>query len=197
MWFHADTYSLFVCFFLLQFFQSPHASLRKLALGCINQYIVVMPSVGVLPHLQLIFLSSLDWLFGTLDPHRHSTCPWISIFRDYSTLQRTLQQMSGNWYSPQTITYNYASLLVRELHIMARYLFARELDWNAYKMLLLHNWSRIFFRLLADLSTRFMIVQLHIWSWTLPVSFGRFVPPGFSSLKCGHQFWRYIKSAAY
>ncbi|KAL6844249.1 hypothetical protein ACP4OV_025922 [Aristida adscensionis] len=29
---------------LLQFFQSPHASLRKLALGCINQYIVVMPS---------------------------------------------------------------------------------------------------------------------------------------------------------
>ncbi|RLM87679.1 hypothetical protein C2845_PM04G11430 [Panicum miliaceum] len=29
---------------ILQFFQSPHASLRKLALGCINQYIVVMPS---------------------------------------------------------------------------------------------------------------------------------------------------------
>ncbi|KAM0870061.1 hypothetical protein ACQ4PT_040269 [Festuca glaucescens] len=29
---------------MLQFFQSPHASLRKLALGCINQYIVVMPS---------------------------------------------------------------------------------------------------------------------------------------------------------
>ncbi|ONM15699.1 Transportin-1 [Zea mays] len=29
---------------ILQFFQSPHASLRKLSLGCINQYIVVMPS---------------------------------------------------------------------------------------------------------------------------------------------------------
>ncbi|OEL22827.1 Transportin-1 [Dichanthelium oligosanthes] len=29
---------------ILQFFQSPHSSLRKLALGCINQYIVVMPS---------------------------------------------------------------------------------------------------------------------------------------------------------
>ncbi|KAF8750611.1 hypothetical protein HU200_012316 [Digitaria exilis] len=29
---------------ILQFFQSPHATLRKLALGCINQYIVVMPS---------------------------------------------------------------------------------------------------------------------------------------------------------
>ncbi|KAG8095395.1 hypothetical protein GUJ93_ZPchr0012g20228 [Zizania palustris] len=30
---------------LLQFFQYTHAILRKLALGCINQYIVVMPTV--------------------------------------------------------------------------------------------------------------------------------------------------------
>ena len=28
---------------MLQFFQSPHASLRKLSLGCINQYILVVP----------------------------------------------------------------------------------------------------------------------------------------------------------
>ena len=35
-------------FFFLQFFQSPHATLRKLSLGCVNQYIVVMPSVRVL-----------------------------------------------------------------------------------------------------------------------------------------------------
>ncbi|TVU20436.1 hypothetical protein EJB05_36644, partial [Eragrostis curvula] len=60
----------------IKFFQSPHASLRKLALGLINQYIVVMPSelfnlakdpsadVWKLPHLKnvtkLILLANKD-----------------------------------------------------------------------------------------------------------------------------------------
>lgn len=30
-----------------QFFQSPHASLRKLALGSVNQYIIIMPAVSI------------------------------------------------------------------------------------------------------------------------------------------------------
>jgi len=38
-------YSYFL--FLFQFFQSPHASLRKLSLGSVNQYIMLMPSVSV------------------------------------------------------------------------------------------------------------------------------------------------------
>nr|CAB3488773.1 unnamed protein product [Digitaria exilis] len=53
---------------ILQFFQSPHATLRKLALGCINQYIVVMPSIdptaaGALYDREFI-VCSLDLLSG-------------------------------------------------------------------------------------------------------------------------------------
>lgn len=84
--------------FLFQFFQSPHATLRKLALGCINQYIVVMPSVIDLPHIVNLSFSML--LTDCLVPHRPYICLWISICRDYLTLRRTPQQMFGNWYSP-------------------------------------------------------------------------------------------------
>ena len=43
-----------------QFFQSPHASLRKLALGCVNQYVIIMPSVSI----RKIFLIHYLFLFG-------------------------------------------------------------------------------------------------------------------------------------
>lgn len=48
---------------LLQFFQSPHASLRKLALGCINQYIMLLPSallVSMDQYLQGLFALAND-----------------------------------------------------------------------------------------------------------------------------------------
>ncbi|MQL89605.1 hypothetical protein Taro_022175 [Colocasia esculenta] len=48
---------------LLQFFQSPHATLRKLSLGSINQYIVVMPKalhISMDQYLQGLFLLSND-----------------------------------------------------------------------------------------------------------------------------------------
>ncbi|XP_072991613.1 transportin-1 isoform X1 [Typha latifolia] len=48
---------------LLQLFQSPHAVLRKLALGCINQYIVVMPMalyMSMDQYLQGLFVLAKD-----------------------------------------------------------------------------------------------------------------------------------------
>ncbi|KAI8027441.1 Transportin-1 [Camellia lanceoleosa] len=48
---------------LLQFFQSPHASLRKLSLGSVNQYIMLMPDVLYMSmdkYLQGLFILSND-----------------------------------------------------------------------------------------------------------------------------------------
>ncbi|XP_059653889.1 transportin-1 [Cornus florida] len=48
---------------LLQFFQSPHASLRKLALGSVNQYIMLMPTVLYMSmdkYLQGLFVLAND-----------------------------------------------------------------------------------------------------------------------------------------
>uniref|UniRef100_M4F875 Transportin-1 n=1 Tax=Brassica campestris TaxID=3711 RepID=M4F875_BRACM len=48
---------------LYQFFQSPHASLRKLALGCVNQYVIIMPSAlynSLDKYLQGLFLLAND-----------------------------------------------------------------------------------------------------------------------------------------
>ncbi|CDY71774.1 BnaCnng74400D, partial [Brassica napus] len=42
---------------LYQFFQSPHASLRKLALGCVNQYVIIMPAVSI---RKIALYNSLD-----------------------------------------------------------------------------------------------------------------------------------------
>jgi transportin-1 len=48
---------------LLQFFQSPHASLRKLALGSVNQYIIIMPAAlynSLDKYLQGLFVLAND-----------------------------------------------------------------------------------------------------------------------------------------
>ncbi|KAJ0241878.1 Transportin-1 [Hirschfeldia incana] len=48
---------------LYQFFQSPHASLRKLALGCVNQYVTIMPAVlynSMDKYLQGLFVLAND-----------------------------------------------------------------------------------------------------------------------------------------
>ena len=37
-----------------QFFQSPHTSLKKLALGSVNQYIMLMPAVSILCYIHLV-----------------------------------------------------------------------------------------------------------------------------------------------
>jgi hypothetical protein len=73
---------------LTQFFQSPHAYLRKLALGCINQYIVVMPSVSICPppHFSnflncIICLCVMCLLLGTV----HVNGPVSSGFISSST----------------------------------------------------------------------------------------------------------------
>ncbi|KAJ0041065.1 hypothetical protein Pint_27495 [Pistacia integerrima] len=43
------------------FFQSPHTSLRKLSLGSVNQYIMLMPSVSM---LEALFTSMDQYLQG-------------------------------------------------------------------------------------------------------------------------------------
>ncbi|CAH8342793.1 unnamed protein product [Eruca vesicaria subsp. sativa] len=46
-----------------QFFQSPHASLRKLALGCVNQYVIIMPAAlynSMDKYLQGLFVLAND-----------------------------------------------------------------------------------------------------------------------------------------
>uniref|UniRef100_A0A1J3DNQ7 Transportin-1 n=1 Tax=Noccaea caerulescens TaxID=107243 RepID=A0A1J3DNQ7_NOCCA len=48
---------------LYQFFQSPHSSLRKLALGCVNQYIIIMPAAlfhSMDKYLQGLFILAND-----------------------------------------------------------------------------------------------------------------------------------------
>ncbi|XP_018440559.1 transportin-1 isoform X2 [Raphanus sativus] len=48
---------------LYQFFQSPHASLRKLALGCVNQYVIIMPAAlynSMDKYLQGLFVLAND-----------------------------------------------------------------------------------------------------------------------------------------
>jgi transportin-1 len=50
------------CSFFLQFFQSPHASLRKLSLGSVNQYIMLMPSVSISQD----FILSVLWLLNII-----------------------------------------------------------------------------------------------------------------------------------
>ncbi|KAL0788844.1 hypothetical protein Bca101_005090 [Brassica carinata] len=48
---------------LFQFFQSPHASLRKLALGCVNQYVIIMPAAlynSMDKYLQGLFVLAND-----------------------------------------------------------------------------------------------------------------------------------------
>jgi hypothetical protein len=117
-WFHADTCCLF-----FQFFQSPHASLRKLALGCINQYIVVMPSVRVLPPSS-VYLSQCSWLIV-----------WIhtgTLYVHGSVSSGIIQPCKGPFRRRSEIGIHRRQLLimlptffVRELHIMARYLFTR------------------------------------------------------------------------
>lgn len=42
-----------------QFFQSPHASLRKLSLGSVNQYIMLMPAVSMPKIFALQYLVDL------------------------------------------------------------------------------------------------------------------------------------------
>ncbi|XP_078163255.1 transportin 1 isoform X1 [Carex rostrata] len=64
---------------LLQFFQSPHANLRKLALGCINQYIVVMPSalyMSMDQYLQGLFLLAQD---QTADVRKLVCSAWVQL----------------------------------------------------------------------------------------------------------------------
>ncbi|KAJ4772512.1 Transportin-1 [Rhynchospora pubera] len=64
---------------LLQFFQSPHANLRKLALGCINQYIVVMPSalyMSMDQYLQGLFLLAQD---PTPDVRKLVCSAWVQL----------------------------------------------------------------------------------------------------------------------
>ncbi|WZY84587.1 hypothetical protein YC2023_030971 [Brassica napus] len=48
---------------LFQFFQSPHASLRKLSLGCVNQYVIIMPAAlynSMDKYLQGLFVLAND-----------------------------------------------------------------------------------------------------------------------------------------
>ncbi|KAH0892180.1 hypothetical protein HID58_054609 [Brassica napus] len=48
---------------LFQFFQSPHASLKKLSLGCVNQYVIIMPAAlynSMDKYLQGLFVLAND-----------------------------------------------------------------------------------------------------------------------------------------
>ncbi|KAJ3681527.1 hypothetical protein LUZ60_016016 [Juncus effusus] len=64
---------------LLQLFQSPHAVLRKLALGCVNQYIVVMPTalyMSMDQYLQGLFLLAQD---ASADVRKLVCSAWVQL----------------------------------------------------------------------------------------------------------------------
>jgi hypothetical protein len=73
---------------LLQFFQSTHAILRKLALGCINQYIVVMPAVRI-PLLSLCLT-----LLNNFSNHFHLYAGFVHV--DGSVSSGFIQPCKGS-----------------------------------------------------------------------------------------------------
>jgi hypothetical protein len=88
-----------------QFFQSPHPSLRKLALGSVNQYIMLMPAVSSLCCFHLVSQSLLDaivilgdnWLHMLIS-RRLYMHPWISTFKVCLLLLMTRLQKCENWW---------------------------------------------------------------------------------------------------
>lgn len=87
-----------------QFFQSPHATLRKLSLSSVNQYIMLMPTVSnkyVIYFVNTYFgpCSGLCIDSGSYNMYdcRRFTYPWTSIFKVYLFLQMTLRQKCESW----------------------------------------------------------------------------------------------------
>ena len=90
--------------FFEQFFQSPHATLRKLSLSSVNQYIMLMPTVSnnyvryfVILHFEPCSDPYVDTGCYNIYDCRLYMYPWISIFKVYLFLLMTLRQKCESW----------------------------------------------------------------------------------------------------
>lgn len=86
-----------------QFFQSPHTSLRKLSLGSVNQYIMLMPSVSIFElfyfifTLDVILVLGVDSKYFVLITCRLYLYPWINTFRVCLFSPMILLEKCENW----------------------------------------------------------------------------------------------------
>ena len=91
--------------FFEQFFQSPHATLRKLSLSSVNQYIMLMPTVSIecvinfliLLILNLVLVFMLIVVVYNIYDCRHYIYPWINIFKVYLFLLMILPRKCESW----------------------------------------------------------------------------------------------------